>query len=191
MTDTVARVKPFAELVPLLNRHSSHISLEDNEGEAYYDVIQTLPDGATILEIGCQYGRSSAIAAHSSRDFALFFVDPYALPHEREIRRQWKATMDSIGVPYTHYPWYSNSPFIPRIDVDLLLIDADHTFDFVTNDCNRFLPWVKRGGYAVFHDYGRLDTNAVQEVVDSHPLLNSEFDRVRLEGTLLIWRRKP
>ena len=173
-----------------VNHWSSHITLENDEAEAYYDLIQGLPDHATILEIGCQYGRTSGIAAQLNRGFDFHFVDAFTGRDGLEIRECWEAMMAETGVSYKLYPVYSNNPFLPDLDADLVLFDADHSEPWVAWDCDRFLPMVKLHGYAVFHDYAREDTNAVQRVVDSRPLIQRDFKRIKLAGTLLILRRR-
>ena len=187
-------VPTFPEVLAFLDAWTSPASLEVDECRAYYDLIQGLPDGATILEVGSQYGRSSAIAVLLNRNFQLHFIDAWTGPDGQDIKQSWLAMMgtladDAPDLRYKLYPVLSNNPFLPVLAVDLLLIDADHTEPWVINDCNRFLPMVKPRGYACFHDYGRTDTNAVEGVVNSHPLVNRVFDRVSLVGTLLILRR--
>lgn len=181
-------VPTFDEVMQFANLWTSHVSLENNEAEAYYDLVQSLPDHSTILEIGCQYGRTSAIAAKLNRGFDFHFVDAWTGPEGQNIRECWEFMMAQTGVSYKMYPVLSNNPLLPKLNADLVLFDADHTEPWVSHDCDRFLPMVKLHGYACFHDYGRDDINAVQRVVDSHPLIQ-EFERVRLEGTLLILRR--
>lgn len=42
-------------------------------------------------------------------------------------------------------------------DVDLVLIDAAHSYDYVRNDTLRTLPLLKEGSVILWHDYGRND----------------------------------
>jgi len=56
-----------------------------------------------------------------------------------------------------------------RHSVDLLIIDADHSYEAVMNDFAQWYPRVKPNGYIFFHDYIDLEqngTNGVQKAVD-------------------------
>lgn len=178
----------FEEVMEFANVWTSHVSLENDEAQAYYDLVQGLPDHSTILEIGCQYGRTSAIAAKLNRGFDFHFVDAWTGPEGRDIRECWEFMMAQTGVSYKMYPVLSNNPLLPQLTPNLVLFDGDHTEPWVSHDCDRFLPMVKLSGYACFHDYGRAD-NAVQKVVDSHPAIKYDFERIKLAGTLLVLRR--
>lgn len=53
---------------------------------------------------------------------------------------------------------------------DILLVDADHSYQGVKDDIDNYLPKVKNGRYIIFHDYGKDGywtgvTTAVDEAV--------------------------
>lgn len=55
---------------------------------------------------------------------------------------------------------------------DILLVDADHSYQGVKEDIDNYLPKVKNGRYIIFHDYGKDGywtgvTRAVDEAVKS------------------------
>lgn len=55
-------------------------------------------------------------------------------------------------------------------DIDLLIVDADHSARAVENDLKAWLPFVRTGGYIFFHDYidtEQTGTNGVAKVVDA------------------------
>lgn len=49
---------------------------------------------------------------------------------------------------------------------DLILIDADHSYEGVYNDINAYLPKLKPGGELLFHDYGCGMWTGVKEACD-------------------------
>ena len=73
--------------------------------------------------------------------------------------------------------------------IDLVLIDGDHSYKGVSNDCSHFLPIVRRGGYACLHDFERQSlpevTNAVKDYMDG----NQHWIKHAQAGTLGVWRR--
>lgn len=55
-----------------------------------------------------------------------------------------------------------------RGSVDLVFIDADHSYEAVKNDIRTWLPKVRRGGLLLGHDYNhRKVKRAVDEIFDS------------------------
>lgn len=77
---------------------------------------------------------------------------------------------------------YDFSPFTGEID--LIFIDAGHSYGAVMNDSARALEMLAPGGTIIWHDYLTIDdvTRALVE-------LNKRLSLVNLEGTsLVVWR---
>lgn len=68
---------------------------------------------------------------------------------------------DTIGLMYEHEP------------IRFLLIDADHSYEGVKRDFERWSPHVATGGLIVFHDYRMAD---VARFVDESVRLDPDFD---------------
>src|SRR5690606_7700055 len=51
--------------------------------------------------------------------------------------------------------------------VGLLFIDADHTFDGVTDDLIAWVPHVAPGGWIAVHDYRNADYPEIRQAVDA------------------------
>ena len=49
---------------------------------------------------------------------------------------------------------------------DIILIDADHSFEGVYGDINAYIPKLKKDGYLVFHDYGCGMWTGVKDACD-------------------------
>jgi len=68
--------------------------------------------------------------------------------------------------------------------IDLVFIDADHSYEGVMNDSSRAFRMIKPGGTIIWHDYLMIDevTRALIELGRSRPLAN-------IAGTsLVVWR---
>jgi predicted O-methyltransferase YrrM len=69
--------------------------------------------------------------------------------------------------------------------IDLLFIDDDHQAVTVIDDIVKYKPFIKKGGYIVFHDYyGTGVKEAVDQLLpDAKPIQTGEFSQA-------IWRNK-
>lgn len=75
-------------------------------------------------------------------------------------------------------------------EIDLLIIDANHSAAAVENDLKAWLPFVKQGGLIFFHDYVDLEqdgTNGVAQVVDA--LDKERFPEVARPGVSVVVRK--
>lgn len=107
--------------------------------EVMYGFIKDLKEDDVYLEVGVQYGRSL--------DF---------------VRRNCKAQVFGVDIDdelftevegASYFSMSSNEAVkIWNRDIDVLFIDADHTYEGCLDDWNNFSPFVKKGGWVVFHD---------------------------------------
>lgn len=71
--------------------------------------------------------------------------------------------------------------------VSFLFIDGLHDYENVARDFRQFEPWLMRGGFAAFHDYGGYYPG-VTTFVDS--LLHSgHYEKIDLAGSMLVITR--
>ena len=81
-----------------------------------------------------------------------------------------------------------------EIEIDLLHIDGNHSYEAVTADIRMWVPKIKPGGYVCFHDYFitkyRERVLGVGRAVDE--ALTDEFEHILLDYTAgsMLWRRK-
>ncbi len=133
------------------------------QGEPEYlgHIIRKLPKDPTILEIGTFRGLSSVVMAKARPDVEITTIDPhigipdspqlYSNPYIVEANLKKYRVFDRVK----HIPLPSKA-FFPKESYDLLFIDGDHSLEGVRYDYHKFLPFVKPGGYIVFHDFGDL-----------------------------------
>lgn len=171
-------VPTFDEVMRFTRTVSSNAAFEDPECKAYYDLLCSLPDHATVLEVGLQYGRSSSIVAQvaKAKRFNYIGVDPFYQPPEAA--PEWIRMMQQVGVPFTLFMmttaelWSQiERGFVFLPVMDLLLIDGDHDASGVETDLDCYVHLVPQGGYACFHDYGR------DSLPDVYPTVNRYFER--------------
>ena len=183
-------VPTFDQVMAVTRGISSHTAFEEPECRAYYDLLCSLPDGATVLEIGLQFGRSSSIVAQleKAKKFRYIGVDPFTQPPDAQ--KAWIDLMRRLAGAYQLYKMKSaDVPPLPPLD--LALIDGDHWADGVRTDCRLVLPLIKAGGYALFHDYGREPLPDVYPTVHAEMIaaqMTGDWQELPTVGTLGIWR---
>ncbi len=86
-------VPTYEEVMQLTDTVSNYHLLQPDEGRAMYDALCSLPDGATVVEIGCDLGRSSSMISQLAlaKGFLTIHVDPWQ--DEPAKARQWMEMM--------------------------------------------------------------------------------------------------
>jgi len=182
----------FEEAMQLTRTISSPTAFEDHECQAYFDTLMSLDEGALVVEVGLEYGRSSSIALQVVEDRLLRYIgiDPF-VDHD-EIYDAWLRMDQYIAI----YPWREELIRKKSDEVRLhepinaVLIDADHEYLAVLSDCEHFLPYVVSGGYAMFHDFGRDSLPGVYRAVTEYMETRPHWALKRIVGTLGIFKRK-
>lgn len=127
------------------------------------EYAESLPAGATVVEIGVLYGRSSSIFFQTARSksLKLYFIDPWVV-------NEWDTFM---SFHETYKKRFFRVPFVmvntTSIESEALIspspslvhIDGYHEPQGVWADCRIWCPRLVSGGIVVFHDYTLLNPN--------------------------------
>ena len=182
--------------------------LTEPEGLLLHDLARNA-DGP-IAEIGSWQGRSTACLALGSmrgRGNNVFAIDPFTGPKQALVRattlgnvgaedvevspQLLRKNLDAAGVNglVAIVPLASQDA-LPRVPpLSLLFIDGDHHYESVCRDIDNYMPKLKTGGIAVFHDVTQGDPGVVRAIEDrifSRPLEYRVLDRV---GSALVVRK--
>ncbi|MGD1096427.1 MAG: class I SAM-dependent methyltransferase [Bryobacteraceae bacterium] len=156
---------------------------------------------AALIEVGSYCGRSTCAIAGVVRALKpaakLYAIDPHqghvgAQDREVEVKKptierleknlQRAGLEDQVIVIQAHsweVAW--NKP------VSFLFIDGLHDYDNVARDFRQFEPWLMRGGFAAFHDYGGYFpgvTTFVDELMRT-----GHYEKTALTGSMFVMER--
>jgi len=164
----------FEDIWPLTNSTGSVASFSEVECRALFDAASQLAPHSQLVEVGCEYGRSTSILAQVARDkqHMLTLLDPFLTYRER-VPGPLEATvgmLHEVDIPFTLHHMTSEKAFqmpgvLPKM-IDLIHIDGDHTAAGVLLDCKMWFKHVVGGGFVCFHDYGRPTLAEIKTIVD-------------------------
>lgn len=152
---------------------------------------------SSILELGCFKGRSLAAMGLSNPGTSLYGIDWFGdMSHRGYQGSTLEETIQNIRNVCTQTPTF----IVGRTDdvveqfehqVDLLHIDAGHSYEECTNDLKNYVPKITAGGAVCIHDYGKarkneLDRPEVQQAVDDWR--NPDWVEVERSGTMIAFR---
>jgi hypothetical protein len=175
--------EPFSIHTPQLQwQHlwDSNHYLQLFEGWFNYDpffnmIVNNLPDNAKVIEVGSWLGKSTIGMVNTSKRFGKNF-DFYAIDtwegseepkhyetiaelkeHNHTPYDEFMANLELYGVKGSIVPIQKTSEEASNDFHDeyaeLIIIDAAHDYDNVTNDIKHWLPKVKKGGILCGDDY--------------------------------------
>jgi predicted O-methyltransferase YrrM len=161
-------VSPRFSKMQEINTH-----LTDPEKRYLYNAARVLAPGSVVVELGSYLGASAcALAEGGQNRVKLFCVDTwlndamsegsrntYELFKENVIRYR------NVIIPIRGRSVEVGSQF--RNPIDLLFVDADHSYEAVMADLAAWLPLLRPGGSLILHDSGWADgvQRAIREIV--------------------------
>lgn len=152
-------------------------SMLDNElALAMQLAVKGFPATGRLLETGTGYGHSARFFAKLLPGWHIYTVDAFGLFGDGRIYQKLNHDQVLKVVQY-----YNDCPNITQVlgnsstigwelDLDILYLDADHTYQGCLADYQKFVPFLKPGGMLIFDDYLQPSnpTNGVKRVVEEH-----------------------
>lgn len=155
-------------------------------------------------EIGVWRGKFSAWLCRANPDLDLFCVDPWSVQPDYPSARNTKETLDYIykhakrnlaglRCTFMRKPSVDAAPEVADASLDFVYIDANHTYEAVTNDLEAWVPKVKVGGIVAGHDYFTCAKNqngveqAVNEYVDKHGITDWSVIQAGKDEPSFLW----
>lgn len=146
--------------------------------------VQKLRPGYTYVEIGVHKGRSlSVVQMIKDPLVSAIGIDVLLQPELEQYMDENKD--DSVVF------WHTSSVFAARVFsqlqeaglVDLLLIDADHSYEGCKKDIANWYPLMARGGVMLFHDYDKTSPGVIQAVNEFAAKLSLAVEKFQSEGS--------
>lgn len=182
---------PFERIYEHTDRISSETAYSRAECEFLHDLLMEVKFGGHVLEVGCQYGRSTSVIIQQAhvRNLQVHLIDPMEDPEARLSLLVMIAHRTCPACTLTLYKGYSPVAGPSGRDMfSLVHIDADHTYDAVKNDIIRWQGLVEPGGVMCFHDYGRDSLPDVRRAVNDY-VVNGLWSDAGQRETLKAFRR--
>lgn len=115
-----------------------------------------LKDGDVYVEVGTQHGRSAYVAASmlpaGVKMFCVDIFDPPSGPDTMSRKDFFKSEGLDKRITYINEPSDKAAADWDGTPIDMMFIDADHSYEGVKLDVDSWAPFVKSGGYIYFHD---------------------------------------
>lgn len=112
-------------------------------------------DARTICELGCYEGRTSVALAGGTAG-NVYSIDPFYRGRLGICYTEWVAKLNrwrsgAANLVYIRGLSQQVSQTFEQ-PIDFLFLDADHSYEAVKKDWEKWFPKVKKGGYIALHD---------------------------------------
>jgi hypothetical protein len=127
-------------------------------------ILHLISDYARGVEVGVSKGESS-LAFLEQRSCSMILVDPWCKVEGYDEYLGSDETLAACLERLKSYTWRKNcqilrmtseqlaKAFVVPQEFDFVFIDANHKYEFVSQDMRLWWPHVKEGGYLFGHDY--------------------------------------
>ena len=171
---------------------SRHYAATVGQQKKMCEIIETLPKNAIVLELGTAHGNTAGLflLAGEKNKIEYHGIDNFSLEGTYD---EVKENLDKLNLPYelhladTHtFPW--GKP------IDFLFIDAGHDENNFKPDAEKYIPFVKSGGYVAFHDWdGSEDASITPHwaITKYGSVATAGWKQVYYDELALMIRQKP
>jgi predicted O-methyltransferase YrrM len=104
-------------------------------------------------ELGVDKGILTRLLLEAVPDLALIAVDVF--PDRERSRRAFELERQYPNLTLIEATTADASTLVPDGSLDFVFIDADHGYEAVADDINRWAPKVRSGGWVGGHDYSK------------------------------------
>lgn len=137
---------------------------KDYRGSFLLDLIQK-NNFKTIAEVGIKFGRTTFFLLDNVLDLTIYAVD---LDISKFYNNDIKTKYNDRLIPIQGYS-YAVADQIPDRSLDLVFIDADHSYESVKKDIVAYTPKLKQHGLLTGHDIDYPGVNkAVNELIKNY-----------------------
>jgi predicted O-methyltransferase YrrM len=138
--------------------------LSHKEIDFLTDLAKSLPDNPHVVNIGAGAGTSGLAFLLSRPDLRLTTIDIETGPHPTGGLENERAVLEANGVNYSErYTTMTGDSkqlgydLNKALDLDMVLIDGDHSYYGCLGDIRAWLPHLKPSGILACHDYHKVE----------------------------------
>jgi len=192
-----AMIPTFDEVMVLTSTISNAHMLSLDECRAMYETLCELPVGSTIVEVGCDRGRSSSLILQmaAAKNFLTIHIDPWRKEDDYGQQaykaKEWMQVMCERCPSHRFILFHATTEEVAcplekltPFGIELAFIDGAHDTPKVEKDLLVVASRVNPGGFLVAHDY---PSGGVTEAID--PFVATGWTKHKQAGGLGIWRR--
>jgi hypothetical protein len=139
----------------------------------YKDVVQLLPNGSNVVEVGVYEGKSLAYfmveMLNAKKMFNVYAIDSFTFSDEQTkenievvFKRNLASVIDKVNVIKGDSG--GSAEQFEDESIDFLYLDADHIYSRVHSDIKAWLPKIKVGGIISGHDYCEAHEGVIEAV---------------------------
>jgi predicted O-methyltransferase YrrM len=137
---------------------TDHYSMREDQHELLYNYAMKVPKNGVVLEIGVCNGKTAALFALVGKEkgYKYYGIDNFSL---EGTKADVDGHLQRLGVKgeiietdSRTYDW--------KLPIDLLFIDGGHDEANISVDCEKYIPFVKKGGIVIFDDWALDETRA-------------------------------
>ena len=142
----------------------------DDDTRIHLKYLSNLPGNPLILDFGTGWGKLVISIALACPQAEIYTFDP-GTPYQDYEPKVRKNLMSHLGKDL-HFQINDSYKHIWDRPLDVLSIDASHSYEDTKHEVEKYYPYVKSGGLILMHDYviERVDVKkAVDEYMASHP----------------------
>ncbi|MSR59286.1 MAG: hypothetical protein EXS05_16855 [Planctomycetaceae bacterium] len=179
----------FLDSIRLING-----GMSDEESVYLHVIAKSIPDGATITNVGVWRGSSAIVLLDALRKkrATFHFIDCFDLPGVSAMSAQPPATREDLLRSIQPYVGREHEVNVVQANTlelssfphsDFIFVDAGHTEECIEHDSRLARDCLTAQGIAAFHDYGFPGWPAVM------PTLDRTFPKLDVYKTVAVYRR--
>lgn len=121
-------------------------------------IASGVPDRGLIVEIGSEMGMSASLFRLVAPEAYLTCIDINPdVPYEMNLKEAGLWSVDMIRPVYAdskeiNWRQLSLDLFQQLMNIDLLFVDGDHSYEGAHSDLVNFTPYIKKHGFLLVHD---------------------------------------
>ena len=169
-------------------------SFNPEDVREYRRLVEDIPEGGTMCELGCAHGRSLCSVADiiKRKKLKVTVVDTFngtenEVGWDHGYRPEFEGNIERFGIKdnVTILQGYTTEVCkeVEDNQFDLIFLDCDHTYEAVKKDMECWVPKAKIHGTFSFHDYNNHCDNPVFGVSIA---VNEKFPVVRVADTSCV-----